>query len=98
MKLMMLFTFFYVVAFILVIIYVAFVIKNVQTVFCSFSNIPYKMLNGNKEGNSKFLGLMPLTDTLITLSGSLGNFSSVSSNIAAINNLSLGTKGQGLID
>lgn len=66
--------------------------------FCAFANIPYKILNGNTEGNSKFLGLVPLTDTLTTLSSSLGKFTNTSSNISAINNLSLGTKGQSLID
>jgi hypothetical protein len=93
MKVMMLFTFLYVVAFVLVIIYVALVIRNVQTIFCSFANIPYRILNGNTDGKSVFLGLVPLVDTLKTLSTSLGNFTTVSSNIAAINNLSLGTKG-----
>ena len=95
---MVLFTFFYVVAFILVIIYISFVIKNVAVIFCSFANIPYKILNGNALGSSKFLGLIHLTDTLTTLSASLGKFTTVGSNISAINNLSLGTKGQTLID
>lgn len=98
MKMMVLFTFLYLVTFILVIIYVAFVVKDVQVIFCSFANIPYKILNGNTEGTSKFLGLIPLTDTLTTLSANLGNFTTVGTNISAINNLSLGTKGQSLID
>jgi hypothetical protein len=42
--------------------------------------------------------MLPLSDTLNSLSSTLGNFKNVSTNITAINNLGLDSKGQGLID
>lgn len=98
LKLMILFTFLYIVAFILVTIYASFIINNSQVIFCSFANIPYKIISGVNDSNRKFLGLTPLTDTLSLFSNNLSNFSSVSSNIAAINNLSLGSKGQTVLN
>lgn len=60
MKLMMIFTFIYLVTFILVLIYVGFLLNDVGVVFCSFSQIPYKLINGYNGSSIKFLGLMPL--------------------------------------
>lgn len=60
MKLMIIFTFLYIVAFVLVIIYVSFLLKDVGPIFCSFSQIPYNILNGYNGTTVKFLGLVPL--------------------------------------
>lgn len=60
MKLMVVFTFLYIVAFVLVLIYVSFTLNNVGPIFCSFADIPYKLINGYKGTTVKFLGLVPL--------------------------------------
>jgi hypothetical protein len=64
MKLMIIFTFLYIVAFILVIIYVSFLMNDVGNVFCSFSLIPYRLINGYNASTVKFLGLLALNSTL----------------------------------
>jgi hypothetical protein len=98
MKLMVVFTFLYTVTFILVLIYVGLMLKNVSKIFCTFSLIPYKMINGYTGQTVKFLGLNPLEDTLTSLSSSLTKFTTIGNNIKSITNLALGTKGQNLID
>lgn len=98
MKLMVLFTFLYIVTFILVLIYVGFLLRDVTKIFCTFSLIPYKMINGFNGKEVKFVGLNPLEDTLTSLSGNLTKFSTLGNSIKSITNLALGTKGQNLID
>lgn len=81
MKLMIIFTFLYIVAFILVLIYVSFLINDVGPIFCSFSQIPYQLINGYNTTTVKFLGLIPLQTTLGQLSTDMPKLATVSSNI-----------------
>jgi hypothetical protein len=98
MKLMVVFTFLYTVTFIMVLIYVGLLLRNVTEIFCQFSLIPHKMINGYNGKSVKFLGLTPLEETLVSLSSNLNKFALVGNNIKSITNLALGTKGQNLID